>query len=468
MKKKTGIFITLIFVISIMSSVAQETNASEDLSGSWIYKGNTSVIQGDRVVDIFEDQLNNIWVLSSDKNGENEVWGKINLFDGTHWNYFKDQPEIFDHYFQRDTTFPSYYYHGAPGTEKLYFDRKDGMKCMFDGHSWTFTSRESVKMEYNLPDNEKIIDIVFDKYGRLWVTTKKGLLLCESGNFRRFMPDLDFSDKSAISRYSYNMLTPELYLVSTKGIYHFEDDQFRFCKSFPGWVLHNFAYIDSVNACFWVFQTANKPYIFLRYFNGRWSQYIFERKYGLPRIQAGPDYSLWFLWKRRIAYLDKNDHLTYLPVDEKKLQPKTIYASHMFDKIVFNSLGEAWISCVIDKDAGAYRWEKAGGFFISWDGSAIRYYNQEDDLPRLRVMYIRDILSDMHINFWVVTGFPMQDIFATDKTAAIIRKNENSWDIFDVTKGFTARFYTKIFEDSKGQIWIGSSNNGLFLYRYNQ
>ena len=341
------------------------------------------------------------------------------------------------------------------------------MICKYDGNKWTLTSDdedEFFKKEYNLPKNEKIIDPIYDKYNRLWLTTKKGLLLCENGSFRRFMPDIDFSKKTPYSYYSYNTFTPDLYLSCTKGIFHFEQDQFQFCKSVSGWIVYSRTYIDSNNVYYWVLQGASKPYILLKLSNGKWNEFKFEKKFSLPILKMGPNQCLWFIYNRGIGYIDQNNQVVFLPVDRSKIPPRFI-----FNDVVFTQEGNAWISCIIDVSqlSETKRWDKAGGFLIFWDGKSFTYYDKEDDLPRIRSMYIRDMLVDRKNNLWVITGFPKQDIFATGKTARIVRRSNNSWDIFDQSNGFSARFYTKIFEDSNGRIWIGSSDNGIFLFEYN-
>jgi|GEM_PF-4117935 len=471
LKKRT--FLGITFVFMWFNCLPQDTTSS----GSWIYKGNKTIIQGDRVVNIFEDHRKNIWVISSDKTGEDVNKGKINLFDGNKWNYFNDEPEIFNQEFYSSAISlnisPSSIYCRALGTASgahLLFIRKDGTRCLFDGNKWTCFSDELLnefcRKEYNLSKKEKIINIIEDKVNRIWIETTKGLLLCENGSFRRFMPDLDFSDKSAIYQYSYNIFTPDLYLSCTKGIFHFEQDQFQLCKSVPGWVVYMPAYSDSNTVCFWVFQSANKPNILLKLSNGTWNEFKFKKNFGLPKLKMGPGQCLWFVGNLVIGYIDPKNQMVFLPVDQNKMFPSVFYALHIFDEIVFTQKGEAWISSVVNLDITVYRWEKAGGFFVYWNGTTLTYYNKEDDLPRLRKMYIRGLLVDKKDNFWVITGFPLIDIFATDKTAAIIRQKNNSWDVFDISNGFTARFYTKIVEDSHGRIWIGSSDNGIFLYEY--
>lgn len=424
------------------------------------------------MVDIFEDHRENIWVLSSDKTGENVLTGKINLFDGNKWNYFNDEPEIFNQEFYSSAIpfniSPSSIYSRALGKISgtyLLFIRKDGTRCLFDGNKWTCFSDELLnefcRKEYNLSKKEKIINVIADKVNRIWIETTKGLLLCENGSFRRFMPDLDFSDKSAIYQYSYNIFSPDLYLSCTKGIFHFEKDQFQFCKSVSGWVVYSPVYIDSNSVYFWVFQSVNKPNILLKHSEGKWSEVSFEKKIGLPKLKMGPNQCLWFICPYAIGYIDPKNQVVFLPFDRSKIP------IHFFlTDVVFTQDGNAWISCIVDLSSDVKRWEKAGGLLIFWNGKSFTYYDKKDDLPRIRSMYIRDLLVDRKNNLWVVTGFPMADIFATEKTARVVRRSNNSWDIFDQSNGFSARFYTKIFEDSKGRIWIGSSDNGIFLYEY--
>ena len=86
--------------------------------------------------------------------------------------------------------------------------------------------------------------------------------------------------------------------------------------------------------------------------------------------------------------------------------------------------------------------------------------------------YIRDMLIDKKNNLWIITGRPNDNLFVgmnkyNTSIALIIKKSSDQIEIFDNKNGFNAKaYYNLIFEDSKGRIWIGSPNNGVFMYEY--
>lgn len=431
--------------------------------GNWVIKGEKTQLRGDQIIQISEDKSGSIWTISTPKSKEDVYFGHLNRYNiNNEWEDFKGDQDIYNKKFS--------ILHSYQNLDMYCYGYDDGqvITYKYDGAIWENMTleHERIKKEYSIPKKEKLRPILRDSLNRIWAESEKGILLCEGNSYKRFFEKTNFA-QSAYKTIFPNTFHVDKFAITDHGIYSYHDEKFTKCREVSKNEYFFYLGEDYRNRSWFIkvvkggFGTKN----YFTYYDGdSWKD--FDQMVGsypsIPSVSFHPDGSLWYIIKHTIAYI-KNDIITKLPVDEEEIPPY-----FQFDKMVFDTNNNVFISCNIDIEAltTTFRWEKHGGFLIHFDGTKFIYYKDEDKLERLRKTYIRDMIVDSRNNLWIITGFPKKDLYAGEKSSMILKKSGDEIEIFDKSNGFDVRFYTVIFEDSKGRIWVGSSNEGIFMYEY--
>jgi ligand-binding sensor domain-containing protein/AraC-like DNA-binding protein len=85
------------------------------------------------------------------------------------------------------------------------------------------------------------------------------------------------------------------------------------------------------------------------------------------------------------------------------------------------------------------------------NGDGLRSFFQKDGLSE---NVIKFLFKDMHNSLWLATSRNYLNCYKDGKIS-----------VFDDSKGFICKRISSVFEDSRGHLWIGAYNDGLFKYQ---
>lgn len=470
--------IILVFFIHINQSFSQ---------GEWKYKGYKEGLRDNFITKICEDGNNNIWMLTGigspftpgffDLNQglrfERKVQTKLAGVPGYFYKYSRIPKGHIVQYTTNNTwnNFENNKYlkkrrvfslmsreNGNIYTVYTPSHHNQSSICLYNSRddNWTIVNRKYLKDNFNAK-RKGIFNFTIDSHDRIWIKRYQlGLILCENNTNREYLSkttDITYSNDG--------------YLITEDGIYLFSNNDFIKIRDVNKKFDYDYKGIDpDKNAWFYIKDGNNL--VKIAFFNGEiWQDYEAYLK-----IKNQTSFNKLYFSKNNKVYA-KFDH-DIICIDRDSLyfinfESPDIPKNYIFDKIVFDNENSLFISCISDiKSFGASsRFTTESGMIIKWDGTKFKYYKENENIEKSRHLFIRDILVDNKNYLWVITGSPstQTDIYTGKKTAKIIRIKDDEWEVFD-DKDFNAKAYTQIFQDSKGRIWIGSEDDGIFMYEY--
>jgi signal transduction histidine kinase/ligand-binding sensor domain-containing protein len=391
----------------------------------------------------------------------------------------------------------------------LWISSYDGL-IRFDGHEFkVFNKRNTEVFESNT-----IRKLAEDSYGVLWMTTQgNGLVSYEKGKFKRYGEELGINHLyRALKIDSENKIwsaSPEM------GWFYFQKGKFTFLKHTES--LKNIevrAIEQSKKGDTWFGTFGNGLY---RYVDGKFIQYtekdglINNWVYSLFYDSEG---TLWIGTSNGLCYFSDNNFHTYTQVGTitindiledkfnnlwlatneglfrksassgllENLTTKNGLPHNFINDFLIDMEGSLWMAYYKGglaqlKDGKFTNYTKAGGlhgkvvnaicelepgkYLTAFDNGRLSIIeNEKIQIFRLKNSLsgerIRHILQDSNKNLWFSTYAGLLKVSSTGKETWL---NENT--------GFPQTKIRLTFEDSKGNIWVGTRNNGVIKINKN-
>ncbi len=427
--------------------------------GNMIMNGEKKQLRGGQILDIEEDGFGNIWIIS----GSIEVKMNGTMTDKGHlcvytpkgeWLYFKDNKEVNKQKFT-----------------KLQCENNNIISCYtdngmftYDGATWKNLTKKSIDKEFEIPRKTFIYSITRDTMNRTWVETSKGLLLYEKDNFKRYLEEINFYDE-----WTY---FSKGHVYSKEGIYQFVDEEFVKITE-TDYKNFRFAGNDKQNTS-WYFRTfkEKKDLVFTVscFSNNTFKEFdyelpcgwsIYDGIYIFPKFQFMQDSSIFITSGDFIGFM-KNGVLSELPFEKLEIP-----FEYSFGNVAFDNKSIYFISYNTGKVERDSPYKNTHVFLLKYNGLDFELYLPKNEIFKSKQTIIRDIHFDLKGNLWLTSGNPQKIRFADNRSFIAKITSPEDLEIFDNSHDNNQSFYSIIFEDSQGRVWIGSSRDGIFMYQYN-
>jgi len=125
---------------------------------------------------------------------------------------------------------------------------------------------------------------------------------------------------------------------------------------------------------------------------------------------------------------------------------------------------EEWVTEIMEDKEGNIWIGRSGYAACKWDGKSFTNFTKKDGLPS---NCVQAITEDQHGNIWFGTRVAENDHPDSDKRVGkggLTKYDGKSFTQFPEKEGLTQNDIYSIYEDKRGDIWIGA--NGVGLYRY--
>jgi len=309
----------------------------------------------------------------------------------------------------------------------------------------------------NVLSSNSLSCLLFDKKGFLWIGTDNGLNKFDPKTNINKVYKRDYSNPNAIASNVINDIQldddGDLWIATQMGLSHFvlEENKFENLYKKDGLLSDSINCIEVLdNHKLWVGTARGLNYI--NYSKNKILEFSFEeenvfKNKNITAIYYDKRAYLWIGTLNHALYLydikKKNIyHYQYLPGNKKSL------SSNDITEIFQDKSGDIWIGTSV----GLNR--------VDYNKSKFRHYNTsypygEDYISNDMVWTIEEIFPN---EFWV----------GTNNGINIFNKNQENISVMNKENSFlTSNNIRNIYKDTKGNIWIGSFDNGLLKYNTN-
>lgn len=185
-----------------------------------------------------------------------------------------------------------------------------------------------------------------------------------------------------------------------------------------------------------------------------------EKYYGIKIIFEDSQDRIWighgqteFKVRGRVRSFDGEKWTRYAP---KLSNRHPAMPNKCIQTIVEDKKGNIWVG----EGFGSLDGTNAGGGGIKrFDGINWQEFTVDNGLPDSKILRITDCIVDRDGNVWFTAGLDVSNIVrGYGQYGGVYRFDGTKWTLFTTEDGLQSNLIYSILEDSKGTIWVGTSN----------
>jgi signal transduction histidine kinase/ligand-binding sensor domain-containing protein len=418
------------------------------------------------------------WLFTFTQNKNGMIWfGSLNGIYG--YNYSRNK--FTSYYTAADSSHKRYFMNAAQDPRHPNFiwmsygnsfPHKSGGVCRFDVADKSLTIYRHETKDSNSISGNEIGAIMIDSVHRLWFATENGLSLYHpaTNNFSNYVLHDEYKNASGDSIYGLKQDKAGNFWCSTNsGLLYFNTTTKSFTrytaseKQEDG-LLGNYIYSTLVgrNGTLWF---GGGDQLGLQWINKIRSKYTVYKNnpaqlHGFPgggvnAFAEAPDGTFWVAATHGLYHwLPQTDSFTLIKLD--KIQNTDIAVS----AVAIDKEGTIWCGVPENKTSikGLYSYNPANGVVKNYRNIA----SDTASLPDNNILYL---LVDHTGLLWIGTNYKGVCYFnMQSQRFTIFGFKRNNDDTLRVSDKLDDNFISSLYEDRKGNIWIGTNSGGLNKY----